>query len=153
MSFMHEDFPARDHIAPKNTYPKWTFRPENLVLACYACNTDRKKQYDPISVRHRKYRRCKFRIVHPYFDRPNAHLDFGIGGPLEILIAGITDKGKETIKLFNLMSPERAKQRASEALIEERPNRLQSQFREIYIAAMRSRVPLKPAMKIATTHD
>lgn len=151
MSYLYEDLPARDHIAPKTTYPMWTFRPDNLVLACYACNSDRKKAYDPISARHRKYRRCQFSIVHPYFDRPGAHLDYAIGGPRAILIAGITDKGKETIRLFDLMSPERAKQRAAEALVEELPNRLQRQFQEMYVPVVRSHAPLKPATRIAPT--
>ncbi|MGS0757857.1 HNH endonuclease, partial [Roseateles sp. GG27B] len=37
-SFLFEKYPHRDHIAPKERYPDWTFRPDNLVLACYACN-------------------------------------------------------------------------------------------------------------------
>jgi 5-methylcytosine-specific restriction endonuclease McrA len=28
----------RDHIAPKQSYPQWTFLPKNLVLACEYCN-------------------------------------------------------------------------------------------------------------------
>jgi len=150
-SYLHEDHPARDHIAPKRDYPEWTFRPENLVLACYACNTDRKDTYNPIEVRHRKYRRCRFKIVHPYFDRPGAHLDYSIGGPRNILIAGITAKGDETIRCFELMSPERAKQRAADALLEEQPNRLQQQFQNMYVPVVKGRSPLKPATRIAPT--
>ncbi|WP_064683288.1 HNH endonuclease [Rhizobium bangladeshense] len=147
-SYLHEDYPARDHVAPKAVYPKWTFRPENLVLACYACNTDRKDSYDPIEVWHRKYRRCRFKIVHPYFDRPGAHLDYSIGGPRQILIAGITPKGDETISRFELMTPERAKERAADALVEDQPNRLQQQFQNDYRAVLAMRRPLKPAVRI-----
>jgi uncharacterized protein (TIGR02646 family) len=151
MSYLHEDHPARDHIAPKKDYPEWTFRPENLVLACYACNTDRKGTYDPIEVWHRKYRRCRFKFVHPYFDRPSAHLDYSIAGPRKILIAAITAKGAETISRFELMVPERAKQRAADALVEEQPNRLQQQFQAMYVPVVQGRSPLKPATRIAPT--
>lgn len=151
MSYLHEKLPARDHIAPKADYPMWTFRPDNLVLACYACNTDNKKTYDPISIRHRKYKRCQFKIIHPYFDKPGAHLDYSIGGSRKILIAGITDKGDETIRLFDLMTPERAKQRAADALVEEFPNQLQQRLQEIYVPVVRMRSPLKPATRIAPT--
>ncbi|MGO6690712.1 hypothetical protein ACCS54_07330 [Rhizobium johnstonii] len=150
-SYLHEDHPARDHVAPKAVYPKWTFRPENLVLACYACNTDRKDTYDPIEIWHRKYRRCRFKIVHPYFDAPGAHLDYSIGGPRQILIAGITAKGDETISRFELMTPERVKERAADALVEEQPNRLQQQFQNSYRAVLATRAPLKPAARIRPT--
>ncbi|MEA1842971.1 HNH endonuclease [Agrobacterium tumefaciens] len=152
MSYLHEDHPARDHIAPKKEYPAWTFRPDNLVLACYACNTDRKDDYDPIAVRHRKYRRCKFTIVHPYFDRPEAHLDYASDGVKRgILISGITMKGRETIRVFDLMSPARAKQRAADAILADVPNRLQQRFMDLYASVIQARAPLKPAVKIAPT--
>lgn len=152
MSYLHEDHPARDHIAPKKVYPAWTFRPDNLVLACYACNTDRKDAYDPIAVRHRKYRRCQFKIVHPYFDRPGAHLDYSSGGAKSgILISAITAKGAETIRVFDLMSPERAKQRAADAMFADVPNRLQQRFLDLYVPVAQARAPLKPATRIAPT--
>ncbi len=152
MTYLHEDHPARDHIAPKRMYPAWTFRPDNLVLACYACNTDRKGEYDPIVVRHSKYRRCQFKIVHPYFDRPDSHLDYRGGGAKRgILISGITAKGAETMRVFDLMSPERAKERAADAIFADVPNRLQQRFLDLYVPVVQARAPLKPVARIAPT--
>lgn len=149
MAYLYEDRPARDHIAPRATYPAWTFKPENLVLTCYACNTDRKDVYDPIDVRHRKYKRCKFKIVHPYLDRPAAHFRYSVNDETcGILMTGITDKGQETIRLFELMTPERAKQRAADAIIQKAPNRLQLHFQNLYWSTVHSRAPLKPSTMI-----
>ncbi len=52
-----------------------------------------------------------------YFDNPNDHLTYeGVNG-LNILILGKTEKGKETIKLFDLDSVAMTKERYKDALV------------------------------------
>jgi len=132
-TYLFEDFPHRDHIAPKNPHFNWTFWPTNLVLACYSCNTDRKKRTDTVSQVHPTYRRSKFRIIHPYFDDPNAHLNFiGHRGKILINPKNGSAKGKETIELFDLMSPERAKQRAKDALLDRDVAHLHGRWRYLF---------------------
>lgn len=115
--------PEIEHIAPKGKigtqllYPQFTFTEENLVLACHRCNCTRKKTYDSISVCTTQYNNCTFRIVHPYFDTPEEHLKWA-GNDTQIVIIGLTDKGKETISLFGLASEEHSSARAKQVVFE-----------------------------------
>jgi uncharacterized protein (TIGR02646 family) len=129
--YLFEEFPHRDHIAPKESYSQWTFLPENLVLACYACNTDSKKTYNPVLIRKAKYKKCTFRFVHPYLDNPNHHLEF-VGAVSGVIIRKKTFKGEETIKLFGLASPERTKQRAKDALSDAAKSKLHGQWLTLF---------------------
>lgn len=135
---LNEKKPHRDHIAPKEKYRKWMFWPENLVLACFACNTDLKKTFDPIVKDGKNYRDTKFSIVHPYIDDPTLHIEYAAEG-LSILIrpVGNSPKGSETIRLFNLSDPERAKQRAKDKLHDEDTEHLYGNFRSLYDAAVK----------------
>lgn len=130
-SHLFEEFPHRDHIAPKEFYSQWTFLPENLVLACFACNTDRKKTYNPISVLRSKYKRCTFNFVHPYFDNPDTHLEF-VGDASGIIVRHKSSKGDATIRLFDLASPERTKQRAKDALTDAAASKLHGKWLKLF---------------------
>jgi len=94
----------RDHIAPKEIYQNFVFEEENLVLACANCNGFLKKNnYDTVSVANALYSRCSFKIVHPYRDRFQDHLEFRFSdGSLIINYKKYSRKGKNTIKLFGL---------------------------------------------------
>ena len=133
---LHEDSPHRDHIAPKSIYPEWTFWPENLALACFACDSGRKKTFDPVVVQGKSYRRTVFSIVHPYLDDPVSHIEFAAEG-LKVIIkpANCSDKGQQTINLFDLASPERSKERAKDALFDEDIAHLHGVLRAQYESA------------------
>lgn len=95
----------RDHIAPQSRYPQFIFRPDNIILACPRCNGLNKKNNantinNPVN---KRYRKCNFNIVHPYFDNPSEHICY-VGDNRGILIQSITHKGRETINLFELDS-------------------------------------------------
>ncbi|WP_144290172.1 HNH endonuclease [Ideonella sp. A 288] len=133
---LFEKRPHRDHIAPKEKYQEWMFWPENLVLACFACNTDLKATYDPVVKRSKSYRRNEFSIVHPYLDDPVLHVDYLADG-LNILIGpvGNSAKGLKTIQLFDLSNPERAKQRAKDLVFDDDAQHLYGKFEAMYLAA------------------
>jgi uncharacterized protein (TIGR02646 family) len=107
---------TRDHIAPKEHHPEFTFFPENLVLACTYCNTECKKATDTITVKQAVYANCTFLIIHPHFDNPDNHITM-VGGTDKILIKVVNGsaKGRETVRMFRLASPERTKRRAEDA--------------------------------------
>lgn len=111
--------PHRDHIAPKESHPEFTFTPANLVLACNFCNEECKGTSDTISLKNLVYDACTFSIIHPYFDEPADHIQF-VGGVDQILIQIVagSPKGQSTVNMFKLDSPELSKQRAKEALLE-----------------------------------
>jgi uncharacterized protein (TIGR02646 family) len=94
----------RDHIAPKELYQNFVFEEENLVLACANCNGFlRKSSYDTVSVANVVYSRCKFKIIHPYRDRYQHHLNFRFSNNnLFIYSKKYSRKGKNTIRLFGL---------------------------------------------------
>jgi uncharacterized protein (TIGR02646 family) len=110
--------PEIDHIAPKGKkrdgtilYPQFMFEPKNLALACHRCNFENKKIYDSIQTFNDNYAECSFKIVHPYFDDPLQHLDW-VDNRTKILIIGLSDKGRETIKLFKLDEEQQSTARA-----------------------------------------
>lgn len=139
---LHEESPHRDHIAPKEQYPEWTFRPENLVLSCYACNSDRKKAYNPVACRRRKYKLCTFRFIHPYFDNADRHLSY-IGDEGGVIIRSLSSKGHQTIELFYLDSPERTKQRAKDSLFDHELSHLHGKWRSLFQGVVDGVVGLK----------
>lgn len=134
---LFEKRPHRDHIAPKSPHYNWTFWPTNLVLACYCCNVDCKGKADTVAVAASSYRRTTFTIVHPFFDDPADHLDFGVADKA-ILISpkNGSAKGAETIRLFKLMDPERAKERAKDLLLDDDVEHLHGVNRELFLAAL-----------------
>lgn len=134
---LFEKKPHRDHIVPKEKYRKWMFWPENLVLACFACNTDLKATFDPIAKEGATYRLTEFSIVHPYLDEPTHHIKYAADG-LCILISPVNNslKGLKTIQLFGLTDPERAKQRAKDFLLDLDAKHLHGDFRELYQAVV-----------------
>ena len=132
----YEKRPHRDHIAPKSPHFRWTFWPLNLVLACYCCNVDCKGEIDTVDVVAPSYRRSAFNIVHPFLDDPAEHLDFELDEKAILVSAkNGSAKGKRTIDLFNLMHPERAKQRAKDLLFDEDVGHLHGVTRDMFLAA------------------
>ncbi len=131
---LHEQRPHRDHIAPKSPHYRWTFWPINLVLACYCCNVDRKNGFDTVDVLAKSYRRTTFNIVHPFLDDPADHLNFDLADK-SILVQpkNASAKGAKTIELFGLMEPERAKQRAKDALLDDDIDHLHGQWRDMLV--------------------
>lgn len=131
---LYEKNPHRDHIAPKSKYFQWTFCPMNLVLACYCCNTDHKGETDTVDTLAASYRRTTFKIVHPFFDRPEEHLEFAVSGNSILIVPkGGSTKGEFTINLFGLMSPDRAKERAKDLLFDEDANYLHGDTKQMFL--------------------
>lgn len=147
---LHEKRPHRDHIAPKSPHFKWTFWPANLVLACYCCNVDCKGETDTVDVVASSYRRSTFNIVHPFFDDPSDHLNFNLDAKA-ILISTRNDsaKGQRTIDLFNLMDPERAKQRAKDLMFDDDVDHLHGLTKDMYLAVVEELAAGRMTMKIA----
>lgn len=98
-----------EHFAPKGgekrpKHIEFTFTVENLVLSCNLCNSPIKKgTYDTISTKNQDYRKCTFKIVHPYFDDHALHYQWPIDEK-HVLIQGISEKGLESIRIFKLAS-------------------------------------------------
>jgi uncharacterized protein (TIGR02646 family) len=98
-----------EHFAPKGgakrpKHTEFSFTVENLVLSCNLCNSPIKKgMYDTISQKKPSYQDCTFKIVHPYFDEHDQHYGW-VNTASTILIQGISAKGRESIRLFELDS-------------------------------------------------
>jgi uncharacterized protein (TIGR02646 family) len=98
-----------EHIAPKGEgrYPEFTFEALNLVLSCSLCNGFEKKEraayWDTVETHDPIYANCTFKIVHPYFDDPQAHINLDYTNR-KVLISAITPKGQRTIDTFILDS-------------------------------------------------
>lgn len=112
-----------EHFAPKEhvLYSKFSLHRLNLLKACQLCNSSTMKHtYDSIEIYNPIYKKCKFKIVHPYIDDPDDHFSWKYG----ILKVSISlkdpndDKGKETIRLFELASEKRTTARAKQRIFE-----------------------------------
>lgn len=105
-----------DHIAPKGTYPQFSFHHFNLAKSCQLCNSSSMKHtYDSIATVNANYENCTFTIVHPYLDDHSQHYRWRYG-VLNVLISvhnGST-KAQESIRLFELASEKRTQARARE---------------------------------------
>lgn len=117
-----------EHIAPKAKFrqPQFTFTLKNLVLSCGYCNNLIVKgtRHTIIPPVHRVYSKCKFYIVHPYFDNPTYHYSWADWGT-SVLIQVKNDSGKarNSIRMFELASLEMSELRAGVKII----NRLKAE--------------------------
>lgn len=120
-----------EHIAPKGTlrdgtilYPEFMFTEKNLVLACHLCNSImRKGVFDTIESYHHDYKKCTFKIVHPYFDKPDEHYVLYKEGKRVILRAKNNSlKALTSIKIFKLDDIQHSEQRAKDIMFEEYMN-------------------------------
>jgi hypothetical protein len=95
-----------DHIAPKGAshYPQWAFETLNLVIACWSCNSNIKRAANTVAIARVSYRKCKFRIVHPYLDDVETHVSGTYRGGADPVAAPVprTPEGQETISAFHL---------------------------------------------------
>jgi uncharacterized protein (TIGR02646 family) len=107
-----------EHIAPKAKFrqPEFTFTLQNLVLSCVYCNNLIVKGSKPTVElpAHRLYKKCTFLIVHPYFDNPDIHYDWTDNGDkILIQVRNNSDKGRASIKMFELDSEGMSEMRAA----------------------------------------
>lgn len=106
-----------DHFINKAKKPEFTFELKNLFVACHKCNfPTRKGQRKTFWRDHRKYTKCRFKIVHPFFDNIDKHFDYRIknnsNGEFIVAINPLTRKAKKTISFFGLNEPVMAEYRA-----------------------------------------
>ena len=107
-----------EHIAPKANYrqPEFTFTLKNLVLSCVYCNNlIVKGSKETIELpAHRSYKKCKFLIVHPYFDDPDEHYDWtDQDDKILIQVKNDSAQGRASIKMFDLDSEGMSMMRAA----------------------------------------
>ncbi|WP_461495996.1 hypothetical protein [Pyruvatibacter sp.] len=97
---------------------------------------ERKAKFDTVDVEAPSYRRSTFKIVHPFLDDPAQHLDFELDDKAILIRAKSgSAKGRQTIDLFGLMEPERAKERAKDFLFDSDVDHLQGPTRKKFLAA------------------
>lgn len=95
---------AIEHIAHKGLYGEFTYEPFNLVSSCTCCNSPSNKgQKNTLAglIDRENYANNKFAIVHPYFDTPEEHLKYIDAEHTVFDWNNCSEKGKETIRLFN----------------------------------------------------
>lgn len=128
----------RDHIAPKGIHPEWTFNAKNLVISCEYCNGFLVKgDIDTVEVVNNVYENCEFWVVHPYLDEVVEHISFRrADGASDILVQSHSEKGKWTINVFRLDTPEATVLRAKDYLHAEHLVGLTVQDKELLKSAV-----------------
>lgn len=93
-----------EHIADKGTYGEFCYEPCNLVTACTSCNSPSNKGTKDTIVHpenRSNYTMNQFTIVHPYLDNPDDHIKYQDKKRIMFDLPNCTQKGLETIKVFN----------------------------------------------------
>ena len=122
----HVDHGTVDHYRPKGAvhgepshpgYHWLSHEPENLLPACGLCNETGKRTRFPVRDGTRAHRPADLAreqplLLSPYRDAPQEHLRFLPRGD----VAGITDRGDETIELCQLRRLEAQREAAQEQL-------------------------------------
>ncbi len=94
-----------EHLLPKAIYPQFETLPENLVLSCFSCNSQKREKIPLIdsmqSVNLENYPQSAsdFTIVYPYKDNYEDHIDIE---EKTCLAFKKSAKGEKTISLYNL---------------------------------------------------
>lgn len=104
----------REHIANKARYPDFTYVRHNIVLSCIYCNRSKKGQKNTIATYNRKYSNCSFKIIHPYFDKFEQHIEGSLNDSL-LFFSPVNNsiKGAASIKMFRLMNVKQAELRGN----------------------------------------
>jgi len=107
-----------EHLVSKKDYPQFKFMPENIVYCCTKCNMAKVKGNTLVNPNPTRTSQIfpndstGFTIINPYHDNYEDHIDFL--DDIIIVALNNSDKGNETIKLYELFRPELAEDRASE---------------------------------------
>lgn len=110
--------PEIEHIVPKTSRPEWMYKSFNLCVSCKICNT--KKSTSNVLYNNDTDElpadSLGYLIVHPHIDRYSQHINIID----DILYEGLTDKGRETIRICKLDRYELAADRAEDILRSEK---------------------------------
>lgn len=101
--------PTIDHIVDKAKHSEYLFESMNLVLACHTCNGFTKKGEKAtlncsVKLKYTDYTSLDFKIVHPYIDKKNEHLEYCEDQNIWKIIND-SEKGFNTIKMFGFDTP------------------------------------------------
>lgn len=127
----------RDHIAPKDKYPQWTFEPLNIAISCEFCNCFFVKgELDTVLTAAGTYSTSDFLIVHPYLEDPALHLTFGFQhNGKGVTVKANTIKGLWTVLHMKLDSPSLTTRRAKEVLYLQAFGSLPQHLQDLALAA------------------
>ncbi|MGI7029369.1 HNH endonuclease [Raoultella ornithinolytica] len=96
-----------DHIIPKSSYPEYLYTPRNLAVTCKDCNTYKSKDNPLLSpLAHQSpYPNNSeyYKIIHPHFDLYDDHIRLTRDRNGRSCHEVITDKGRETFNVCNLI--------------------------------------------------
>jgi uncharacterized protein (TIGR02646 family) len=110
----------REHFAPKDQHPLFTFEPLNLIASCAYCNQRMKGRADIVVTFNENYAECNFSIIHPYIEEPDDFFYFDEEDDAEepgynilFKLRNPTDKRAiATMEMFDLSSINLAAKRA-----------------------------------------
>lgn len=103
-----------EHIIHKASKPDWMYESFNLCVSCKSCNTkkSRKRVLRKGSFNSLPQQSGDYIFVHPHIDAYSQHINILD----DILYEGLTDKGKETIRICKLDRYELAADRAEDKI-------------------------------------
>lgn len=122
--------PEVEHIIHKDDKPNWMYEPLNLCVSCKMCNTKKgtKKVLNDGDVVALPVDSKSYILIHPHIDRYSEHINILD----DIFYEGLTDKGRETIRICELNRYELAADRADDKFRKELP----AQEKELFALAM-----------------
>jgi uncharacterized protein (TIGR02646 family) len=112
-----------EHFVPKGgpkrpRYVGLMFCTLNLTLSCHLCNSPIKKGiYNPVRNWAGTYADLQFKIVHPMLDIPDEHYEW-VEEAKKVIIKFKSDKGEESIRIFELDSTAHTEARAKQLYLD-----------------------------------
>ncbi len=111
--------PEIEHIAPKWKYPEFMYCNTNLVYSCHLCNGFfMKGKTDTITDYDEDYKKCKFKIVHPYFDDFKDHFSYTLPTIDKLVIVPLSPQAVNSVEIFDLNSIPRVEARGKRFIAE-----------------------------------
>lgn len=107
-----------DHFINNAAHPKFSFHPLNLVASCGFCNSSLKGSYEVLDTKGAKYHDHVFKIVHPIIHDVDTQSVFLDATKKTIDYNACSIEGKETIRLFDLLSLEMSIERLNRYTME-----------------------------------
>lgn len=118
------------HKAATTGYQEFMFNSDNLFAACEFCNRRLKGQKKIIKKYDVDYSKCAFKIIHPYYDKPDDYIQFLPSKDDPVVVRPTDDDGKglNTIKMFKLCTTDMWRERVGFLTQQELDN---SRFKDI----------------------
>lgn len=99
---LHNGVWDTEHIIPKDKFPQFLFKEENLCVACKDCNVAKTNKHVLVNKQRKTFPKSSkdYLLVHPHFDKYESHIKILKSS---LFFIPTDEKGKNTIEICGLL--------------------------------------------------